>query len=103
MSRVGLTETAFGDRSAPILIGVEANWEEARDDAANVAWARECVEDLGRFSGGGSYLNFPGFLEEGDQQLRDAFGENYERLAALKREHDPGNLFRVNQNVKPAT
>ena len=103
MSRVGPTETAFGDRSAPVLIGVEANWEEARDDAANVAWARECVEDLGRFSGGGSYLNFPGFLEEGDQQLRDAFGGNYERLAALKREYDPTNLFRVNQNIKPAT
>ena len=103
MSRVGASQTAFGDRSAPILIGVEANWEEARDDAANVAWVRECVEDLSRFSGGGSYLNFPGFLEEGEQQLRDAFGENYERLAALKSEHDPGNLFRVNQNVKPAT
>lgn len=102
LSRVGAGETAFGDRSASILIGVEANWEEPRDDAANVAWARECVEDLRRFSDGGTYLNFPGFLEEGDQQLRAAFGENYERLAALKAEYDPTNLFRVNQNVKPS-
>jgi FAD/FMN-containing dehydrogenase len=103
MGRVGASETAFGDRSAPILIGVEANWEHFRDDAANVAWARECVEDLSRFSGGGAYLNFPGFLEEGEQQLRDAFGGNYERLTELKREYDPENLFRVNQNIEPAT
>lgn len=103
MSRVGASETAFGDRSAPILIGVEANWKHPRDDAANVAWARECVSDLSRFSSGGGYLNFPGFLEEGEQQLRDAFGSNYERLASLKREYDPENLFRVNQNIQPAT
>lgn len=101
MSRVGAEETAFGERSAPILIGVEANWEDARDDAANVAWARECVEDLRRFSDGGTYLNFPGFLEEGEQQLRAAYGGNYERLVALKARYDPTNLFRVNQNIKP--
>ena len=47
------------------------------------------------------YLNFPGFLEEGDQLLRDAYGENYERLVALKNKYDPTNLFRLNQNIKP--
>jgi hypothetical protein len=101
MSRVEAGETAFGDRSAPILLGIEANWEEPHDDGANVAWARNCVSDMRRFSEGGTYLNFPGFLEEGQKLMRDAFGENYERLVALKNEHDTANLFRLNQNIKP--
>jgi FAD/FMN-containing dehydrogenase len=54
-----------------------------------------------RFSNGGMYLNFPGFLEEGEQLLRDVYGENYEQLVALKNKYDPTNLFRLNQNIKP--
>jgi FAD/FMN-containing dehydrogenase len=101
MGRVGAGESAFGDRSAPVLLGIEANWEEPRDDEANVAWAREVVDDMRRFSDGGMYLNFPGFLEEGQDMVREAYGENYERLVALKNRYDPANLFRVNQNIKP--
>ncbi len=102
MSRVGAGESAFGDRSAPYLLGIEANWEEEpEEDEANIAWARGCVDDMRRFSDGGIYLNFPGFLEEGDQMMRDAYGENYERLVDLKTEYDPTNLVRLNQNIKP--
>jgi FAD/FMN-containing dehydrogenase len=102
MGRVGADESAFGDRSAPILLGIEANWEEnPEDDEANIAWARGCYSDLRRFSGGGVYLNFPGFLEEGQGLIRDAYGENYERLVALKNKYDPANLFRLNQNIAP--
>ncbi len=101
MGRVGAEESAFGDRSVPYLLGIEANWEEPQDDEANVAWARNCVADMRRFSDGGNYLNFPGFLEEGQDLMRDAYGENYERLVALKNEYDPTNLFRMNQNIKP--
>jgi FAD/FMN-containing dehydrogenase len=101
MSRVGANETAFGDRSAPIWLAVESNWENAQDDEANIAWVRECVSDMRSFSGGGAYLNFPGFYEEGDQLIREAFGENYERLVTLKNKYDPTNLFRLNQNIKP--
>jgi FAD/FMN-containing dehydrogenase len=102
MGRVGADESAFGERSAPILLGIEANWEEdPEDDEANIAWARDCYSDLRRFSGGGVYLNFPGFLEEGQGLMRDAYGENYERLVALKNQYDPANLFRLNQNIEP--
>jgi FAD/FMN-containing dehydrogenase len=99
MARVGAGETAFGDRAAPYLLGVEGNWEGPREDRANVTWVRECVADMQRFSNGGMYLNFPGFLEEGQEMIRDAYGENYERLVALKNEYDPTNLFRMNQNI----
>jgi len=101
MGRVGAEETAFGDRGVPYLLGIEANWEEPQEDETNVAWARNCVADMRRFSDGGNYLNFPGFLEEGQDLIRDAYGENYERLVALKNEYDPTNLFRMNQNIKP--
>ena len=102
MGRVGAEATAFGDRSAPILIGVEANWEDPADDEANIAWARACIEDLRPFSSGGSYLNFPGFLEEGEAQVRDAYGANLERLVRVKSAYDPDNVFRVNQNIAPS-
>ncbi len=101
MSRIGAEESAFGERSAPILFGIEANWEEPQDDQANIAWARECFADLRRFSDGGVYLNFPGFYEEGEELLRAAYGRNYERLVAIKNKYDPTNLFRLNQNIKP--
>ncbi|HEV8223654.1 MAG TPA: BBE domain-containing protein, partial [Rubrobacteraceae bacterium] len=101
MRRIGAAESAFGDRRAPVLLGIEANWEEPRDDEANVAWARECISDMRRFSDGGMYLNFPGFMEEGQKLMQDAYGRNYERLVALKDEHDPTNLFSLNQNIRP--
>ena len=98
IDRVGAGETAFGGRGAAYLVGVESNWEEPGDDGANIAWARECVDDLGRFSPGGQYFNFPGFFEEGERMIREAYGENYGRMAALNDKYDPDGLFRVRQN-----
>ncbi|HEX6194338.1 MAG TPA: FAD-binding oxidoreductase [Jiangellaceae bacterium] len=102
MSRVGADETAFGDRSASFMIGIEANWENAADDDANIAWARRVFDTLQPRSTGTEYLNFPGFYENGSDGVRRAFGANYERLAKLKKEYDPTNLFRLNQNIEPA-
>ncbi len=93
MGRVPADATAFGDRSAPILVGVEANWGSADDDEANIAWARRCVAELRPFSTGGIYLNFAGFLEDRDAQLRSAIGDNVERLRGVKAAYDPGDLF----------
>ncbi|MBQ0986469.1 FAD-binding oxidoreductase [Streptomyces sp. F63] len=101
MARVGEGETAFANRSSPYLFGIEGNWTAAADSAANVAWVRDTVADLRAYSGGGTYLNFPGFLEEGEQQLREGYGRNYERLTRIKTRYDPGNLFRLNANIRP--
>ena len=93
MGRVADDATAFGARPA-YLVGVEANWEDAADDEANVAWARDTVELLRPFSSGGAYLNFPGLFEEGEDLLRASYGErNYERLLAVKERVDPDGLF----------
>jgi hypothetical protein len=94
--------SAFHGRQAAFLLSPEANWDNPADDAANITWLRELIADMQEFSDGSRYLNFPGFHEEGDELIRKAFGEKYERLAALKRKYDPTNFFSLNQNIKPA-
>jgi FAD/FMN-containing dehydrogenase len=74
-------------------------------DPANVeaigAWSREYHEALHPFSAGGAYVNM--MMEEGQDRVEAAYGENYPRLAAIKAEYDPDNLFHVNQNITPAS
>jgi FAD/FMN-containing dehydrogenase len=54
------------------------------------------------YSRGGTYLNFPGQGEEGEAMLRASYGDaNYDRLVEIKTKYDPGNLFRMNQNIAP--
>jgi FAD/FMN-containing dehydrogenase len=103
ISRVPDEATAFGNRQAPYLVGVEANWESPGDDEANRAWARDLIADLERHGSAGVYLNFAGLPEEAAASARDGHGAGYERLATLKARYDPDNLFRHNQNVPPAT
>ena len=66
------------------------------------AWAKRFREDIAPYATGGVWLNFLG--DEGQERVRAAFGEeNYNRLALVKREFDPENTFRGNQNIRPAT
>ncbi|HSC92377.1 MAG TPA: FAD-binding oxidoreductase [Gaiellaceae bacterium] len=101
MGRVPADATAFGARPA-VLLGYEANFEDAAAADENVAWVRDSIDELRPFSTGGAYLNFPGFFEEGDELLRASFGEaNYARLVAVKNALDPANVFRFNGNIAP--
>ncbi|WP_363464519.1 FAD-binding oxidoreductase [Halogeometricum borinquense] len=99
---VDTEESAFAGRHAPFLLGVEANWEDSENDDDNVAWVRDCLDDMRQFSDGSVYLNFPGFFEEGDDMMRTTFGPAYERLVELKDEYDPTNRFSLNQNIAPS-
>jgi len=100
--RVTAEESAFHGRHVPFLLNPEANWVEPADDEANVAWVRSFLAGMEPFSDGSRYLNFAGFQEEGNEMMQGAFGPQYQKLAALKRKYDPTNLFRLNQNVRPA-
>jgi FAD/FMN-containing dehydrogenase len=99
MSRVAPQNTAFGDRSAPYLIGIEANWESPDDDRACVEWGREVFRMLEPFATRREYFNFPGLYEDGEQSVRETFGANLGRLQSIKRKYDPDNLFRLNHNI----
>lgn len=93
VTRVRPEESAFFKRDAPYLLGIEANWENPKDDEANITWTRNLYRDAEKYSPGGMYFNFPGFLEEGDDLLKQSFGTNYDRLRQVKTTYDPQNLF----------
>jgi hypothetical protein len=97
LGRVPAGDSPIGHRDAPYLIGVEANWEEATDDAANMAWARDAVRELAPFSTGGSYLNFEDLSEA--NAVSASHGPNFQRLVEIKRTYDPGNLFRSRRGL----
>ncbi|HEX7069707.1 MAG TPA: FAD-binding oxidoreductase [Rhodothermales bacterium] len=103
VKEIGEDETAFSGRRTSYMLNPEANWLDPSDDQANVQWVRRTLEAMRPYSSGGRYLNFAGFYEEGEQAMRDTFGEKYARLAAIKRKYDPDNLFHLNQNVLPNT
>jgi FAD/FMN-containing dehydrogenase len=103
VKRVSPEESALGGRQAAFMLNLEANWERPEDDEANIRWARSLLDDMRPYSDGSRYLNFAGFLEEGDDMMRGAFGAKYQRLAELKKKHDPTNFFSRNQNIKPAS
>ncbi len=63
-------------------------------------WVRTLSNAMRPWAQNGAYLNY--LMDEGDQRIRDSFGSNYARIAALKNKFDPTNLFRMNQNIKPA-
>jgi FAD/FMN-containing dehydrogenase len=100
-SRPAASDTAFGDRLAPFLLGIESNWVKPEDDHANLEWGQTAFRALQRFATGAEYLNFPGMYEDNDKMVRDAFGANLDRLVALKQRYDPTNLFRFNHNIRP--
>ena len=100
LGRADPDATAAGGRHAPFVLEILANWMEPEETERNVTWARDFYAVMERFGTGKTNLNFPG-LGEDPGFVRAAVGRNYERLAALKREYDPTNLFRLNQNIDP--
>lgn len=102
-SRVAADATAFGPRDMGWMLSIDGIWEDPADDQKNLEWARAFWADMKHHSSGRAYLNFAGFGEEGEELVRTSYGAaNYERLVALKTKYDPTNLFRVNQNIRPA-
>ena len=98
-ARVRPTDTAFPHRYDHYNCGPLAGWDSPAETEKNLRWARQCWDALQPFYERSAYVNDLG--EEGEQRVREAFGENYSRLLALKQKYDPTNFFRMNQNVAP--
>jgi FAD/FMN-containing dehydrogenase len=97
VARVPSESTAFAHRARRIM-GAVAAFDGAAE--GHEEWAREGASALHQGEPG-AYVNFLG--DEGAERVRDAYpGRTWERLAAVKREYDPDNLFRLNHNVQPA-
>jgi hypothetical protein len=92
--------TAFTGRDAAFWAGAEIAWtDDALDDACR-SWARAGVDTAAPYASVGRYVN--DVTEVGGDVARMIYGDaKYERLVALKREWDPDNVFRLNQNIEP--
>ena len=77
-----------------------AGWDDPSQTERNTRWSRESWAAMQPFCEHDAYVNDLG--EEGEQRVREAYGQNYERLLALKQKYDPTNVFQINQNIKPA-
>jgi FAD/FMN-containing dehydrogenase len=87
-------------RSAPWAVHPFGLWEDPADDERMIAYARGARADMKPFSTGAVYLNFVG--DEGEGRVVAGYGrDNYDRLAAVKAEYDPDNVFHLHHNIKP--
>ncbi len=99
IARVPASHSPYANRDAALDCFPIAIWDDPADDAANIDWARDLWNAARPFSTGGVYANNLG--DEGDERVRDAYGANYARLATIKKQYDPTNFFRLNQNIRP--
>jgi FAD/FMN-containing dehydrogenase len=100
IARVDRDATAFPHRDAAYSFGIWPGWADPDRDEELTTWAREFHEAMAPYATGGVYANY--LDRDEPDRVRAAYGENYERLVAVKTEWDPENLFRMNQNVEPA-
>jgi FAD/FMN-containing dehydrogenase len=98
-ARVAAAETAFGDRGSPFVVNLLANWSDASEDDANMAWIRRLFSLLRPSMAPGVYVNFMSGDEE--DRVPESYRERWDRLVAVKSHYDPNNFFRLNQNIPP--
>jgi FAD/FMN-containing dehydrogenase len=100
MARGRADQTAFGHREDQFAAVLFSGWDDPTQAEANIGWTRRLAQDLEPFGSGGEYINELGPMDRPDH-VRASFGANYDRLAALKEQWDPTNVFRHTQNLKP--
>jgi FAD/FMN-containing dehydrogenase len=99
VNRVGKNDTAFSHRDSRWSMVIAGIDPDPANNERITTWAKDYWSALHPYSAGGAYVNF--MMEEGQDRVKATYGDNYERLVAVKRKWDPENLFRVNQNIKP--
>ncbi|ELY78077.1 FAD linked oxidase domain protein [Natrinema pellirubrum DSM 15624] len=99
MARVPSDATAYPHRDAEYAMNVHTRWEDPAMDDECIAWSRAFFDAMAPHATGGVYANF---ISEATGEEDLAYGRNGDRLAEIKAEYDPENLFRLNQNVEPA-
>jgi hypothetical protein len=99
-ARVAPGATAYPARSG-VHVGMYGQWHPGEPDEPNLAWVRHVWQLTKPFAAGGLYVNEIG-ADEGGDRVRQAYGANYQRLAAIKAKYDRDNLFCLNANILPA-
>ena len=92
--------TSYPHRQSEFDLVIISNWVNREEDEKNMSWTRKFFEAMQTYSSNKVYVNALGV--EGEARVKEAYGNNYSRLAALKTKYDPDNFFRLNQNISPA-
>lgn len=100
LSNLPENHSAVGNRKTGAVFNLAGAWDDPSEDDVHIGWARDAHSALATYSTGGTYINFL-TEEEGDDRIRDAYGENYARLIDIKTKYDPDNFFRNNKNIAP--
>ena len=98
-SRIKPETTAFNHRARLYNLNIQAQWVSPADTEKNVRWIRDFWGAVEPLMTGRVYVNF--LSQEGEERVKAAYGENYDRLVSLKNKYDPTNLFHFNQNIRP--
>jgi FAD/FMN-containing dehydrogenase len=98
-NRIAADATAYAHRNVQFVMNVHGRWDDPKQDGECVSWSRDFFEASKPHAMGGVYVNF--MTEEETDRIGAAYGPNYERLARIKQKYDPGNLFHLNQNIRP--
>lgn len=92
--------SSYPHRQNEFDLVIISNWPREEGDEQNIKWTRQIWDAVQPYVSNKVYVNALGV--EGDDRVKQAYGQNYERLLQLKQNYDPNNLFRMNQNIKPA-
>jgi FAD/FMN-containing dehydrogenase len=97
--RIGADDTPFAFRHANFAMVIVAAWQDPAVDRQRIQWVRDYYNATAPYSERGGYVNFMADDDQG--RVQDNYGAHFTRLAQVKRTYDPGNLFHLNQNIKP--
>jgi FAD/FMN-containing dehydrogenase len=95
-------DTPVAHRDAGWVYHALAVWHDPQASDDHIAWARRVGAAMAPFTTAAPYLTYSSDSGE-PERVRSTFGDNYERLVAVKDRYDPGNMFRINQNIPPST
>ena len=101
VARVGEDDTAFANRDAIYSLLILGRTDDPAGDGAVRDWVRGLWKAVEPYSTGGVYVNYMG--QDEAERIGEAYGtDHYARLAKIKNQYDPANLFRLNQNIAPS-
>jgi FAD/FMN-containing dehydrogenase len=100
VARVGENDTAFGFRDSKYAFVIQTRWKDPKESSQHLAWTQKFFDAMKVYATGKVYVNF--LADEGEKRVADAYNTNsFRRLREIKAKYDPGNLFRMNQNIRP--
>jgi FAD/FMN-containing dehydrogenase len=101
IQRVDKSATAYSYRDVEYVHNIVAIDADPANMPRNMRWMQAYWEDLHPFTSGGAYVNFM-MADESQDRVRATYRDNYDKLARVKRDYDPENVFHLNQNIRPA-